>query len=72
LVFFFFFTHRKLCPKTFPEEDTVTIAVTGWLLDFMGKYVEGDYDCPHSHARVVNYASMNKEVRICAFAFSAK
>jgi hypothetical protein len=42
----------------------VTIAVTGWLLDFMGKYVEGDYDCPHSHARVYNYASMDKEVRI--------
>jgi len=42
----------------------VTIAVTGWLLDFMGKYIEGDYDCPHSHARVYNYASMDKEVRI--------
>jgi hypothetical protein len=57
-------SRRKPCPQTFPEEDTVTIAVTGWLLDFMGKYVEGDYDCPHSHARVYNYASMDKEVRI--------
>jgi len=57
------FPVSRLCPASFPDEKRVTIAVSGWLLDFMERNVGGDYDCTHSSPRVVNFHRMKKHVK---------
>jgi len=51
----------RRCPASFPEEKRLAIAMRGWFGEFMGRYVEGDYDCPHSAPHVVNFHNMDKQ-----------